>query len=137
VKQKGYANWVVLGVAALLVGARLLWPTRYICTRVVPESTARTNIATIMESLNEYMINNNGAYPSSLQALVTPDGDGHCYLEGFDGKIPRDPWKHEFHYEPPTPAYPTPHIWSYGADGKRGGTGDDADIDSDHLLGEE
>ena len=56
-----------------------------------------------------------------------------CYLNGFNGKIPKDPWKHEYHYEPPTQTYPNPHVWSYGADGKRGGTGDDADIDSEDL----
>jgi general secretion pathway protein G len=91
----------------------------------------------VLQSLNEYSINNNGTYPTSLQALVTPDEHGHCYLEGFDGRIPLDPWKHEFHYEPPTPAYPKPHVWSYGADGKLGGIGEDADIDSANLLEED
>jgi general secretion pathway protein G len=88
----------------------------------------------ILASLEEFEILNKGAYPTSLQPLVMPDADGHSYLDGYSGSIPKDPWKHEYHYEPPTSAYPKPHVWSYGADGKRGGTADDADIDSNDLL---
>jgi general secretion pathway protein G len=85
----------------------------------------------ILASLEEFEILNKGAYPTSLQPLVMPDVNGLCYLEGYNRSIPKDPWKREYHYEPPTPAYPKPHVWSYGKDGKRGGTGDDTDIDSD------
>ncbi len=94
---------------------------------------AANDIVAIIHALDEYAINNNGAYPSTLQVLAIPDSNGNSYLEGYNGKIPVDPWKHEYHFEVPTPAHPRPHVWSYGADGKRGGTGDDADIDSEDL----
>jgi general secretion pathway protein G len=128
---------VVLAVISLGTGIFGLLPSPIVCCLHDSRTTAVANIATIVQSLTEYFINNNGTYPTSLQALVIPDAYGHCYLEGLDGKRPLDPWKHEFHYEPPTPAYPKPHVWSNGADGKRGGTGDDADIDSDRLLDSE
>jgi len=91
------------------------------------------DLSTIELSLAEYAIENKGTYPSTLQPLVMPDTNGQCYLNGYNRRIPTDPWKHEYQYEPSTPAHPKPHVWSYGADGKRGGTGDDADIDSEDL----
>jgi len=96
-------------------------------------SKTYSDISALMQSLTEYAINNNGSYPSSLEPLVTPDANGHCYLEGYNGAVPTDPWKRAYHYEPPTPAYPRAHVWTYGADGKLGGTGEDADIDSEEL----
>ena len=90
-------------------------------------------VISIDVALREYAINNNGSYPCTLEPLVIPDADGHSYLEGYDGRLPLDPWKREYHYEAPTPAYPTPHVWSYGADGRLGGTGEDADVDSEQL----
>jgi general secretion pathway protein G len=105
------------------------------CRRYYDHSRPKApiDITSIMQSLVEYAINNNGSYPHSLEPLVTPDVNGQCYLEGYNGAVPTDPWKRAYHYEPPTPAYPRPHVWSYGADGRLGGTGDDADIDSEEL----
>jgi Type II secretion system (T2SS), protein G len=97
-------------------------------------TVARDEVCEILGSLNEYRISHSETYPNSLQALVTRDADGHCSLEGFDGKLPLDPWNHEYLYEAPTVEHPKPHVWTYGADGKRGGIGEDADIDGDRLA---
>ncbi len=130
-KKRRYWHWVVLGGVGIILGASYLMRPRYFCFPGAPKTSI--DMIEILHSLDEYAINNNGAYPSTLQPLVTPDTNGNAYLEGYNGKIPKDPWKHEYHYEVPTSAYPRPHIWSYGADGKRGGSSDDADIDSDRL----
>ena len=122
---------VIIGLLATLVVPNVI--RRFFQAQ---STTAKANISTIMQSLTEYTINNSGTYPDSLEPLVTPDANGHCYLDGYNGKIPKDPWKHEFQYEPPQPGHPTPRVFSLGKDGAPGGEGENADIDSDHLKDE-
>jgi hypothetical protein len=38
--------------------------------------------------------------------MVTPDEAGKSWLAGYHGSVPKDPWKHEYPYAPPTPATP-------------------------------
>jgi len=74
----------------------------------------------------------NGRYPNSqegLNALVqAPTG-----LEGWNGpymkkkKIPKDPWKRQYHYESPGQNGPY-DLYSYGADNAQGGEKENADI---------
>lgn len=73
-----------------------------------------------------------GRYPSQsegLNALVTaPSGAGNWngpYLK--DSKMIKDPWGNDFKYTVSGSKY---EISSMGADGKDGGTGEDADIKS-------
>ena len=81
----------------------------------------------------EYANQHAGQYPPSLAPLVAPDSKGHCLLDGFGGRLPRDPWKREYVYEPPHTGHPSPRVFSLGKDGHPGGSGDDADVDSDDL----
>jgi general secretion pathway protein G len=76
-----------------------------------------------------------GRYPSTeegLQALrVKPES-----VEKWDGPylikdIPNDPWNHPYIYRFPGKAPGKPEIISYGADGKPGGTGKNADVVSE------
>jgi general secretion pathway protein G len=90
-------------------------------------------IPMILQALDQYATNNGGRYPESLEVLVTPDANGVSYLEGYAGRIPKDPWNNEYLYEQPSPKHPKPRVISYGSDGAPGGTGDAADIDSDSL----
>lgn len=73
----------------------------------------------------ELYYNDKGRYPSSeegLEALVK---------EGLIKKIPLDPWNNPYHYRYPGEINPEEYeIWSYGADGKEGGEGFNADIKS-------
>jgi len=73
----------------------------------------------------ELYYNDKGRYPSSeegLEALVK---------EGLIKKIPLDPWNYPYHYRYPGEISPEEYeIWSYGADGKEGGEGFNADIKS-------
>jgi general secretion pathway protein G len=73
-----------------------------------------------------------GRYPTEaegLKALVNcPSGLANCtngYLK--DAKMLLDPWQKEFRYTVSGSKY---EISSLGADGKEGGTGEDADIKS-------
>jgi len=119
---------VIIGLLATLVVPNVL--RRFTQAQNVK---AKTDITAILSSLTEYAINNNGTYPQSLEPLVTPDANGHCYLEGHSGKVPKDPWQHEYEYDAPQPGHPQPRVYSLGRDGSPGGEGEDADIESDHL----
>ncbi len=96
---------------------------------------AHQDIATLMQALKIYRLDN-GRYPSSeqgLKALVEkpsiepapPNWKPGGYLE----RLPNDPWNNPYQYLNPG-IHGEVDIFSYGADGKPGGEGNDADIGS-------
>lgn len=120
---------VILGLLAALIGPRILG-------RVggAKQKIARSQIAMLEAALDQYRLDM-GRYPSTeegLRALIEPPQDEEQrrkwqgpYLK--KAKIPKDPWGHDYQYR-----YPGEHgeydLWSYGADGQPGGTGENADI---------
>src|SRR5271155_2474735 len=89
---------------------------------------AEIEISNISAALDLYRLDT-GSYPSAdqgLKALIDcPAGATHWhgpYLNRRDGII--DPWGRPYLYTPPTEGSP-PIVYSYGADGKPGGTGQD------------
>ena len=116
---------VIIGLLATLVVPNVL--ERF---ATASKQKAKTDITSILNALNEYAIRNGGKFPESLEALVQPDPTGYTYLNAK--KVPKDPWKQEYQYEPPTPGSgdPEPHVWSTGKDGQNGG---DDDIDSNTM----
>lgn len=100
-------------------------------------NTARTQIKQLESALEFYRLDN-ARYPSTeqgLRALVQkPSGDPQPrnyrpegYLQG--GQVPADPWGEEYQYRSPgehnTYSF---DLWSFGADGKPGGTDNDSDV---------
>lgn len=61
-------------------------------------------------------------YPSTSQGLPA------LVSEGFIKRLPKDPWGNPYHYEAPGGDGRAFDIYSLGADGKKGGKDDDADI---------
>lgn len=116
---------VVIVIIGLL--ATLVIPNVMEKFRTAGVAKAKTDIAAIVNALNEYALRNAAKYPDSLEALVTPDQQGFRFLQAQ--KVPKDPWKQEYNYEAPQPGSgnPDPHVWSNGPDGTPGG---DDDIDS-------
>ena len=122
---------VILGVLAALIVPKIMG--RPDEARVV---AARQDIATIMQALKLYKLDNR-RYPSAAQglnALVTkpttepvPE-NWKSYLE----KIPQDPWSSPYQYLNPG-LHGDVDVLSYGADGKPGGEGIDADVGSWNL----
>ena len=100
---------------------------------LVPWMAARNDVHAIASALDEFADAHGGRYPPDLATLVTPDAAGKCWLEGYNGHVPKDPWRHEYGYEPPSETRGRPRVISLGADGRLGGTGHDADIDSEEL----
>ena len=82
---------------------------------------AEADISTLEQGLEMYRLNRMN-YPSSgdgLQALVR---------EGFIKRLPDDPWGNPYRYAAPGRDGQDFDVYTYGADGREGGEGDDADI---------
>ena len=119
---------VILGVLAALIVPRVLG--RPDEARIV---AAKQDIASIMQALKLYKLDNR-RYPSTEQGLkalverpsIAPQPDNwKSYLE----KLPNDPWGSPYQYLSPGLKGDV-DVLSFGADGRAGGEGIDADIGS-------
>lgn len=119
---------VILGLLATIVAINVLPATG----RASAEK-ARADIATIEQALEMYRLDNL-TYPSStdgLQALVAPPpgmSQPQRYRQGgYIKRLPDDPWGNPYRY-----VYPGQRgafdVFSWGADNKEGGEGENADI---------
>jgi general secretion pathway protein G len=121
---------VIMGVLAALVVPKLL--NRAGESKI---AAAKVDIATIMQALKLYKLDNQ-RYPTTeqgLQALIEKPTGGPAAngwkAGGYVEKMPRDPWGNPYQYLSPGIKGEI-DVFSYGADGQPGGTGDDADIGS-------
>jgi len=98
-------------------------------------ATAATQIKLLDQALDSYKLDV-GTYPSSLQGLVENIDQSEKWTGPYlkPSKIPMDPWGNEYQY-----CFPGIHnanengfggcdVWSYGADGQEGGTGENTDF---------
>jgi general secretion pathway protein G len=121
---------VIMGVLAALVVPKLLARTGE--SKI---AAAKVDIATVMQSLKLYKLDN-ARYPTTeqgLQALLVKPTSGPAangWKEGgYLEKMPKDPWGGQYQYLSPGVKGEV-DVFSLGADGQPGGTGDDADIGS-------
>lgn len=100
---------VILGLLVGIVGPRVM-------RRIKPAKiqAARVQVASLEQALQHYYLENNAAYPTSLEALV-PD-----YIEN----IPMDPWGKPYAYHFPGSHNKDFDIESGGPDGGIGGEDD-------------
>lgn len=96
---------------------------------------ARADIAALSAALNLYRLDN-GAYPTTdqgLEALVSRPArapvPSNWAQGGYLDRVPSDPWGRPYQYLAPG-VHGTFDLMSYGADGRPGGSGVDADITS-------
>lgn len=95
---------------------------------------AKADIATIEQGLEMYRLQNSN-YPTTTQGLAAltsaPAGaDASKYQAGgYLKKLPNDPWGRAYLYASPG-QHGAADVWTYGADGKEGGEGIDADLGS-------
>jgi len=124
---------VIMGILAALIVPKLIGRTDD--ARII---AAKQDIATVMQALNLYKLDNQH-YPTTeqgLQALITkptfgPAADG-WKPGGYLDKLPKDPWGNPYQFLSPGIKGEI-DIFSLGADGQPGGTGNDADIGSWEL----
>ncbi|WP_034411823.1 type II secretion system major pseudopilin GspG [Derxia gummosa] len=121
---------VILGILAALVVPKVIG--RADDARV---TAARQDIAQVMQALNLYKLDNS-RYPTQeqgLKALVQKPTSGpipgNWRSGGYLSKMPADPWKGPYQYLNPGVRGEI-DVFSFGADGKPGGTEIDADIGS-------
>lgn len=124
---------VILGLLATLIAPKILGRTDE--ARVV---AARHDIASLMQALKLYRLDNL-RYPvteQGLEALVTKPTAGPLPANwrqgGYIERLPRDPWGTPYQYIAPGVRGEI-DVFSFGADGVAGGTGNDADIGSWNL----
>jgi general secretion pathway protein G len=121
---------VIIGILGALVVPKLLGRTGE--SRV---TAARVDIATMMQALKLYKLDNQ-RYPTSeqgLNALITKPTGGPAAngwkAGGYIEKLPKDPWGAPYPYLSPG-IHGEVDVFSFGADGQAGGTGEDADVGS-------
>ncbi|HYB97967.1 MAG TPA: type II secretion system major pseudopilin GspG [Candidatus Limnocylindrales bacterium] len=119
---------MILGLLISLAAPRLIGRTDD--AKVVK---AKADITAIEQALNMYKLDS-GYYPTSeqgLEALVEEPTRGDVprnYKEGgYLERVPKDPWDNDFLFASDGSSYV---LRSLGADGKEGGEGYEADIDS-------
>jgi len=123
---------VVLVIIGLIMG--LVGPRLFAQADRARVQTAQAQVRMLRGAL-ETMRLDIGRYPTQeegLQLLVRPSGDSRLaqrwkgpYLE--DG-VPDDPWGTPYQYSPQASGMHAFVLYSFGADGQRGGDGYDADV---------
>jgi len=117
---------VILGILAALIAPSVIG--RIDDAQAV---AAKQDISSIENALKLYRLDN-FRYPSTeegLEALVNrPDDPNAKWPEGgYLPRLPKDPWNRPYMYLQPGNNGPV-DVYSFGRDGKPGGTGPDADI---------
>lgn len=121
---------VIIGILGALVVPKLMGRTGE--SRV---TAAKVDIATLMQALKLYKLDNQ-RYPTTEQGLKSliekpttgPSSNG-WKSGGYVEKLPNDPWGNSYQYLSPGVKGEV-DLFSYGADGQPGGTGEDTDVGS-------
>ncbi len=130
--QKGFSLielmivMVILGLLASLVG-----PTMFKKLGTAKQKTAQTQISMLMAGLDSYRLDV-GHYPSEsegLEALMTNPGEDNWNGPYLQKELPQDPWGNPYRYRNPG-KHGEIDVFSYGADNKEGGEGEDSDVGS-------
>jgi general secretion pathway protein G len=122
---------VIIGLIAAIVGPRLFNRLDDAKTR-----TARLQITTLASAVDLFRLDA-GRLPTAeegLDVLLRAPSDGGEWMGPYlsKDKLPLDPWGHAYLYEFDS-ATSRFKIASLGADGKKGGTGANADVETEIL----
>jgi general secretion pathway protein G len=119
---------IILGILAALVVPKIISKPDD-----ARRAAARADINNLMTALKLYRLDNL-SYPSTeqgLQSLVTkpttPPLPPNWKTGGYVDRLPKDPWGREYRYLSPGQNSEI-DVYSFGADGEKGGEGNDADI---------
>lgn len=125
---------VVIVVIAIL--ATLVAPNIFQHVGAAKSATAKSQIEMLGTALDAYRLDN-GHYPTTQQGLdalwIMPTVDPPTNWRGpyLRKPVPLDPWGAAYIYMSPGQVNPNGYdLLTYGADGRPGGTGEDADINS-------
>jgi len=131
-RRKGFSLvevMIVIVIMGLLAGVVTVNVRGYLTK--AKQNTARSEIATIVKALDTYY----GAYskyPDNNDGIGALTSASDKIPEALLSGVPVDPWGNPYQYNAPGANGPYDVI-SYGADGREGGEGIDADITSSSL----
>ena len=120
---------VVLAIIGLLAGVVTLSVQPYLLK--AKQTTARREIATICAALESFNIEFD-RYPTTEEGLAILRKPNERFTEALLTQDPVDPWGNRYEYNQPGRDGPY-EVICYGADGREGGSGADADIVSGKL----
>lgn len=134
-KQSGFTLIEIMVVVVILgILAALVVPQVMNRPEQAKVTVAQNDIKAVSAALDMYKLDN-FAYPSTqqgLEALVEkPTGNPqpkNWNRDGYLKQIPQDPWGNPYQYLSPGTEGRPYDLYSFGADGKEGGTELDADI---------
>lgn len=118
---------VILGILAALIVPNVIGQGDK--ARV---GTTKSTLSTVANSLDLYKLDNH-QYPTTqegLDALIHQPANAKNWLQGgyIKGGMPKDGWGNDLQYVAPGSNGQAYDLYSFGADGKEGGEGDDAEI---------
>ena len=133
-KQSGFTLIEVMVVIVILgVLAALIVPNVMGRGEKAKVDTTLITLKGVAGALDQYKLDNNH-YPSmqdgGLDAVVPPPASAKNWLPGgyVKGGYPKDSWDNDLQYVIPGSEGRTFDLYSFGADAKQGGEGNDADI---------
>jgi general secretion pathway protein G len=118
---------VIMGLLLSVVGPRV-----FDNISQAKAQTVKAHFGNLKTALDSYRLDNY-RYPTTEQGLMAlvmkPSGDPEPKRwRQYMDKIPKDPWENDYIYVSPGDAGRPFDIYSLGADGVRGGEGEDADV---------
>ena len=124
---------VIIGILAAIIAPNVIG--RLHDAKV---SAAKQDVATLVQSLTMYKLDN-GRFPTGEQGLkalvekpVAAPLPNNWRSGGYIARLPNDPWGNPYQLSNPG-LHGEIDVFSFGADGKAGGDGENADIGSWNL----
>ena len=133
-KQSGFTLIEVMVVIVILgVLAALIVPNVMGRGEKAKVDTSKITLSSVASALDQYKLDN-GRYPSmqdgGLEALIKQPASAKNWMQGgyLKGGYPKDSWDNDLQYVVPGSEGRSFDLFSFGADGKQGGEGNDSDI---------
>ena len=132
-RQQGFTLIEVMAVIVILgVLAALVVPSVMGKVDTSKIKTTKISMQAIAGELDQFKMDNN-RYPSKqegLDALIHQPASAKNWMAGgyLKGGMPKDSWDNDLQYVSPGSDGRPYDLYSFGADGKEGGEGNDADL---------
>jgi len=125
-KVRGFTLIEILVVMAIIgMLAVMVAPNLFRQQAGAMRDAALSQISSLETALDSYRLDMN-RYPDSLAELMENESGSASWNGPYlRREVPMDPWGNEYEYQSDGRSFT---LLSYGADGARGGEGDDADI---------